>query len=172
MDWKKIVDMPDGAERDRELANALKQLPYLEDEPRRAETHRLIEAEYSLGEEDLQALTMSRLRALLSLDDAGAARIAETYEDVMNSMTGEIAFRHAAVVQTIARHQFSVEEEARLKALMPNVFGEKPAEVSVGTPGPQEPAEPYPEKRWSFFWRRKKAEGRETAEIISRGGES
>jgi hypothetical protein len=107
-------------------------------------------------DEGLRDITNARLRAILSLDDHGARSIAETYDSVMNTMPGDLAFRRAASVQTVARHEFSVDEEARLRALIPNVLGEKPKELSAPTPGPQEPAEPYPRRRWWMFWQRKK----------------
>jgi hypothetical protein len=162
-DWQKIVSMDDGPERDGQIAAGLRKLPYLEGDERDAEARRLIEAEYRLDEDGLRAVTFARLRALLSLDDEGAAKVAETYDRVMNTMPGEIAFRRAAVVQTVARHEFDAEDEARLKALLPNVFGEKPAEVSVKTPGPQEPVRPYPRRRWWQFWQRKRAQADESA---------
>jgi hypothetical protein len=82
----------------------------------------------------------------------------------MNTMPRDIAFRRAAMVQTLARHEFSAEEEARLKALLPNVFGEKPAELSVDTPGPQTPVRKYPRRRWWQFWQRKRAEAEHEAD--------
>jgi hypothetical protein len=166
-DWQRVVSMEEGPERDREIAAGLRKLPYLEGTELDSEVRKLIEAEYSLDEDGLRAVTFARLRALLSLGDEGAAKVADTYDRVMNTMPGDIAFRRAAVVQTVARHQFGAEDEARLKALLPNVLGEKPAEVSVKTPGPQEPVRPYPRRRWWQFWQRKKAQADETADVIA-----
>ena len=167
MDWQKVVEMPDGEERDRDLAALLKQLPYLDDSDREREVERLIRAEYSLDDQRLRSASLARLRSVLAQDDEGARKIAETYDTVMNRMPGDIAFRRAAVVQTVARHEFSVEEEARLRSLIPNVLGEKPSEVSVETPGPQEPVHEYPRQRWWMFWQRKKAEARRDAAEVT-----
>ncbi|HXH22091.1 MAG TPA: hypothetical protein VNN10_08680 [Dehalococcoidia bacterium] len=164
-DWQKVVSLRAGPERDREIAAGLRKLPYLEGEELAIEVRRLIDAEYSLDDEGLRSVSIARLRALLELDDDGAAKVAEAYDRTMNTMPGDIAFRRAATVQTLARHEFSAEEEARLKALLPNVFGEKPAELSVDTPGPQAPVRKYPGRRWWQFWQRKKAEAEGEADI-------
>ena len=63
---------------------------------------------------------------------------------------GEAAFRLTAFVQTLAR-ELGVDAERRLRALWPHAFGDNPREVSVATPGPEEPVEPYPSSRWSQF---------------------
>ena len=166
MDWKKVIDMPDGAGRDHEFSALIQKLPELNDAEREQEIRQMIEAEYSQDEEGLREITQTRLQAVLALDDEAARKVAETYDSVMNTMPGDIAFRRAAVVQTTARHQFSVDEEAKLRELVPNVLGEKPKEISVDTPGPQEPVEAYPKRRWWMFWQSKKAKARKDADVI------
>ena len=151
MDWKHTVDMAEGPQRDMELINQLKQLPYLDDMERRSETRSLIpEAEYSLKDEEaLRDITIARLKGVLALDDDGAHKVAATYESVMNTMPGDIAFRRAAVVQTVARHQFSVDEEARLRDLFPGVLGEKPKELQpAGAGSPLVKSK----RAWWKFW--------------------
>ena len=170
MDWEKAVKMPEGPERHQELSRLLKQLPYFDEETRRDEIKRLIEAEYSIPDDaGLRDITIARLQAILSLDDEGARSVAETYDDVMNKMPGDIAFRRAAIVQTVARHEFSVDEEARLRALIPNVLGEKPKELSVATPEPQDPVEGHSKRRWWMFWQRQREVDPEKAQRLQIG---
>ncbi|HEY7268190.1 MAG TPA: hypothetical protein VH951_00050 [Dehalococcoidia bacterium] len=152
MDWKHTIDMADGPQRDMELTSQLRQLPYLEDIELRSETRRLIEAEYSLQDEDeLRDVTIARLHSILTLNDDAAHKVATTYDSVMNTMPGDIAFRRAAVVQTVARHQFSVEEEARLRDLFPSVLGEKPKELQSATSGSPLVKETKGRPWWKFW---------------------
>jgi hypothetical protein len=153
--WSWLAEADDDT-LDERLYAELSEMARLNEGERRQRLRPLIEAEYSLPDETLHRITRVRLRTLLALDTAAAHRLADSYDSIMNSLPGEVAFRHAEMVQQVAR-DMGVEDEERLRALLPNEFGEKPGEVSVETPGPREPVEGYPRRRWSTFWRRRKA---------------
>lgn len=110
---------------------------------RRQRLRPLIDAEYHLPDEVLRRVTMARLRALLTLSQDAAERVAGSYDAIMNSLEGEIAFKRAALVQQMAR-ELSIEEEERLHSLLPNVFGDKPANLQIAKQV-EEPAAGVPE---------------------------
>ena len=89
------------------------------------------------------------------MDPETSKRIALSYDAVMNQMPGPVAMRRVSVVQTLAR-EFSPDDQARLRALVPRVFagGDKPAAAPMA---PRiAPVQQSPVKRpWWAFWKRR-----------------
>jgi hypothetical protein len=127
----------------------------MDDDERSRQIRKVFDAKEALSEEQKQGVVTTLITSLLRLDDAAAKRVAASYQSLLDAGAGDFAFQQTALIQTAA-HDLPVEDGERLRNLLPNVFGDKPAEESVKTPGPQEPAEGYPEKRWSTFWEREK----------------
>jgi hypothetical protein len=105
---------------------------------RRQRLRPLIDAEYSLPDGTLRRVTIARLRSYVTLENEAAHRVADSYDAIINNMPGDIAFRRASFEQQEARSNFSVEEEEKLHSILPNVFGDKPAELQIAEPRARE----------------------------------
>ena len=89
----------------------------------------MIVAEYALDDEHLPAFTASRLRAWVGLagENLEQAQVtASAWDDAFKRVPGEIAMRRAALVQTVARDEFSADDIDVLYELIPELVGHLP----------------------------------------------
>lgn len=119
---------------------------------------RMAHAEYALADAALRTFTLSRLKVWLELPEESARKISASYDSVMQKMPGQAAMRRVSMVQTLAR-DFSPEDEARLRLLIPGVLGALPAKQSVdrlsGPASPSTPAAPESPKKGIWPFRKK-----------------
>lgn len=89
----------------------------------------MILAEYALDDEHLPAFTASRLRAWMALAGENleqAQVVASAWDDAFKRVPGDIAMRRAALVQTVAREEFSADDIDVLYELIPQLVGHLP----------------------------------------------
>ncbi|MFH1141968.1 MAG: hypothetical protein V1724_10005 [Chloroflexota bacterium] len=150
--WGKLADTGED-EREAQMAQRYTELSSLSEEARRSRLLAMAKAEYALPDAKLSPFTRSRMRVWLKMDPENAKKVAISYSAIMNQMPGPAAMRRVALVQTLARG-FSLEDQERLAALVPQVFPGRPtivAEVLSTTPSSTPPAS---KKQWWAFWRR------------------
>ena len=125
------------------------------------ESEAMILAEYTLEDEHLHALTVSRLRSWMALleDNPEQARIVSgAYDTAFQRVPGEIAMRHATVVQMLAREEFGPEDIDVLYELIPNLVGHVPRasqealESAAATERAAVAARRAGRKPWWKFW--------------------
>jgi hypothetical protein len=152
-DWARLTDEePDS--REGTMVDRYNELAGLTEEERRTKLRAMANAEYALPDDKLRLLTVSRMRAWLSLDEATARTISSSYDVVMQQMPGDAAMRRVAMVQKLVL-EFTPEEEERLRVLAPRVFAGAPSrltglardEVSLQTTRGSN-------KAWWAFWRK------------------
>lgn len=149
--WGKLADTGED-EREAQMIQRYTELSSLSEEARRSRLLAMAKAEYALPDAKLRPLTLSRMRVWLKMDSENAGKVAVSYSAAMNQMPGPAAMRRVALVQTLARG-FSLEDQERLVALVPQVFAGRAVAASVlsATPSPTPPAS---RKQWWAFWRR------------------
>ena len=138
-----------GGEREREawMTDYSRQIAQADPGQRTGMLQSMIESEAKLDDQGQEKMALSRLKSLLKLEPNEVESLAHTYREVIARIPGPLAFKSAAVAQTVGR-QLPVEDYQRLGQLIPTVFGENPRETSVSTPGPQEPVEPFAHDRY------------------------
>lgn len=139
--WGALTEVGE-AEREPRMRARYLELAALSDGERLVRLRAMAEAEYALPDEKLRPFTTSRMRVWLGLDLPVAQTIARSYDAVMRQMPGPVAMRRVATVQTMARG-FSLEDQERLRSLVPGVFAARTDAVSVvprilTTPAPAE----------------------------------
>jgi hypothetical protein len=117
MDWATLAERP-AAEREEQLHRFYTALAALPESERLTHLRSMTTATYALPDDGFRALTASRLRAWLRLDDADASCVARSYDTVMREASANDAMRRVAVVQTLMR-DFSEDEQRRLRQLNP-----------------------------------------------------
>lgn len=149
--WRGLADVSEG-ERAAQMRVRYSELAALENEQERDERLlAMMQAEYSLPDDQLRAFTLGRLRTFIDMDPEAVGRLVRSLDTVMTRMPGTAAMRRVALVQTLAR-EFTPEEQHHLRELMPQVFGDR-------APVAQPPAEAAPaaaaaSKPWWAFWRK------------------
>jgi hypothetical protein len=153
--WGELTEAPED-ERQAQMQQRYTEVAALPDGERSTRLRAMAQAEYALPDAELRSFTISRLRALLSIDPEAARTITNTYNAVMQQMPGAIAMRRISLIQTLSR-EFSLDEQHHLRELMPGVFGDQavaaPAPTSAAAPAAQQPAVPA-KKPWWAFWRK------------------
>ena len=77
-------------------------------------------------------LRCPRLKVWLRLEPEAAKRVAASYESIAAKLSGDRADAHMSLVQDLVR-EFSVDEQGRLIALDPTVFGGVSAEMEAAS---------------------------------------
>jgi hypothetical protein len=85
----------------------------------------MVQAEYTMSDQELRAFTTSRLKVWLALPEQEAKTISAAYDAAMLKMPGPQALRRVAKVQTVAR-VMSADDLHKLRALIPNILGALP----------------------------------------------
>jgi hypothetical protein len=127
--WKELATLDPEAMEAR-MVGILNEMNALSDEERLERRLAIARTENDLTDEELRAYTLCRLRAWLKLDPPVAEKTAALLDKVMKIIPGPQAMRQIALIQTMAR-EFSVEDQGKLVALAPNVFGGAPVGLSV-----------------------------------------
>ena len=145
--WGMLVDVGE-EERKAKMLQRYGELANLSEEERRSQMLAMAGSEYDLPADKLRTFTIFRLQVWLQLEPEVAQRISASYDAAMQKMPGLQAMRRVALVQTLAR-EFSSQDQERLVALMPNVFGGLKEVIS---PHRAEEAQPAPAKKgwWPF----------------------
>ena len=124
-DWTDLTEL-EGTERVAEFARRLDVLAGAGEPTRQQALRELVTYVYDLPDEGVQDMTAARVRALLTLDQTAAHRVARSYDAVLDTMPAAIAMRRVALVQQVAR-DLSVEDRERLHELEPGIVGAEPA---------------------------------------------
>ena len=118
MHWEQLASQA-APEREARLRTFYTVLATLPEEERLARLRSMIAVTYTLPDEAFRAITESRLRAWLQLDETTAAAVAQSYDAVMREVPAGPAMRRVAVVQTLMR-DFADDEQRRLRRLNPD----------------------------------------------------
>ena len=116
-DWQELASLP-ADEREARLCEFYTELAALPEDTRKARLREMIAVTYTLSDDEFRALTESRLRTWLRLDQEVAATVARSYDAVMQEVPANAAMRRVAVVQTLLR-DFSDAEQHTLSQLNP-----------------------------------------------------
>ena len=115
--WATLVQL-DPSEREAVMLAYYTELAQLSEDERRARLREQVAAAYTLPDEDLRPLTLSRLRAWLQMEPEAAATVASSFDAVMREVNANVAMRRVGFVQTLMR-EFSDQEQQRLRLLNP-----------------------------------------------------
>ncbi len=144
-------------EREAAMRRGFEELASLPEAERQARIRPMLQTLYvTLSDDQLRSYTISRIRVWLQMDSAMVDTLAKSYDIVIDSMPGPIAMKHITLVQTLS-HQFSLEEQDRLRVLYPRVFGALPSVAPVRQPAAVKDtpaATPAPKKSGWKFWKR------------------
>ncbi len=116
-DWAALAGL-EASDREAAMLAYYSELAALPEDERQARLRQQVATAYSLPDEDLRPLTLSRLRAWLQMEPDAAATVASSYDAVMRDVTASVAMRRVGFVQTLMR-EFSDEEQRRLRSLNP-----------------------------------------------------
>ena len=119
--WGALNEM-DGDARVQEMRTRSEALADLDEAARGQQAQSMILSEYQLDDSTLQDFTESRLRAWIAVagDDLSRAQsVATAYDKAFERVSGQIAMRRSAIVQTVARNRFTPEDIDVLYELMP-----------------------------------------------------
>jgi hypothetical protein len=128
IEWTGLIDAGE-AEREAQMVARYTELAALSEDDRRERLKAMARAEYALPDDKLRTFTIARMRSWLQLEEEQAQRVAGSYDAVMQNMPATIAMRRVALVQTLAL-EFSAEDEARLRRLMPRIFAGAPSRTT------------------------------------------
>lgn len=148
--WALLTEVSE-SERQARMRETYVALASLPEADRRTRMLAMVRAEYALPDEQLRPFTMSRLRVWLQFPTDIAMTVAMTYDAAMEQMPGPAAMRRVALVQTLAR-EFSREDEAKLRQLVPRVFAGLPDRELLAAARTIPPPQPPPQRRrfWPF----------------------
>ena len=150
--WGSLANVSD-TERESQMLARYAELARLTEEERRSRLLAMAQAEYSLPDEKLRPFTISRIKVWLKVEMETARLIASSYDAVMDMMPGTAAMRRIALVQTLAS-SFTLEDQSKLRILVPRVFAGKPDISNVVNPVPEKLEEKAQTKSKWAFWKK------------------
>lgn len=118
LDWQDLAAQP-ADKRETNLRAFYTELGALPEATRIARLRDMVAVTHTLPDEAFWALTESRLRVWLQLDQETAVIAACSYDAVMREVPANAAMRRVAVVQTLLR-DFSDAEQHQLSQLNPD----------------------------------------------------
>jgi len=148
--WAELGDMEE-EQRESLMEERYLELAALSEEERQAQLRALAPVEYTLPDDKIWPFHRSRLRTWLRMDQSAARRVADSYHEVMQQMPADIAMRRVSIVQTVAR-SVSLDEQERLRALVPRVFGEASTGTGEATKGQSAAGGEKAKRPWWRFW--------------------
>ena len=148
--WAELGDMEE-EQRESLMEERYLELAALSEEERQAQLRALAPVEYTLPDDKIWPFHRSRLRTWLRMDQSAARRVADSYHEVMQQMPADVGMRRVSIVQTVAR-SLPLEEEERLRDLVPRVFGETPHGVTEAPESLRETVGDKQRKPWWRFW--------------------
>ena len=119
--WKAMARQ-EAEEREESMIAEYTELAGLVEEDRVGRMQALAESVLDLPGTQRRDFTLSRLKVWLRLEPEAAAKVAATYESIAAGLSGDRAEAHMSLVRELVG-EFSPEEQDRLIALDPTVFG-------------------------------------------------
>ena len=119
--WKAMARR-DAEEREESMVYEYAELADLAEEDRVGRMQALAESVLDLPGTQRREFTLSRLKVWLRLEPEAAERVAATYESIAAGLSGDRADAHMSLVRDLVG-EFTPEEQDRLIALDPTVFG-------------------------------------------------
>ncbi len=144
--WTALGNLDD-SERESRILAKYNELAELSDVQRPDRVLPLVRAEFDLFDDKLRAITVSRLRVWLQMDAGAAKGIATAYSAAMQQMPADAAMRRATQAARL-RNEFSEEEQEKLLALAPDLFGAAAPPPPTRAPAPQPAAQQTSTRRW------------------------
>ncbi len=149
-EWARLAELGD-AEREPQMQARYIELADVSEAERRSRLKSMAQAEQALPDGKLRSLMVSRLRVWLGMEQETAQRVAGSYDAVMNQMPAAESMRQFTAVQSTAR-TFSLEEQDRLRVLIPRVLGSQHiSAVRTSPSASDDTAAPQRKRGWSFF---------------------
>jgi CheY-like chemotaxis protein len=143
--WTSLGNLDD-TERESRILSKYTELAEASEAQREDRVLPLVRAEFDLFDEKLRAITVSKLRVWLQMDASAAKSIAGAYSAAMQQMPADAAMRRATQAARL-RNEFSEEEQGKLLALSPDLFG-RVAPPPPTRPAPQSAAQQTSNRRW------------------------
>lgn len=143
--WTSLGNLDD-AERESRILSKYTELAEASEAQREARVLPLVRAEFDLFDEKLRAITVSKLRVWLQMDTSAAKSIAGAYSTAMQQMPADAAMRLATQAARL-RTAFSEEEQDKLLALAPDLFG-RVAPPAAPRAVPSSAAQQTSNRRW------------------------
>ena len=143
--WTSLGNLDD-AERESRILSKYTELAEVSEAQREDRVLPLVRAEFDVFDEKLRAITVSRLRVWLRMDTAAAKGISTAYRAAIQQMPADAAMRLATQAARL-RTEFSEEEQDKLLALAPDLFG-RVAPPPPTRPAPQSAAQQTSNRRW------------------------
>ena len=142
--WFALGGQDDG-DRESAMLDKFSQIAALSERELSDSVTTLLRAEHDMLEDVLRAMTVSRLRVLLRMDEQAASVVSVSYGAAVQHLPSEQAMLHVAIAQRL-RDDFSDEEQERLLAIDPAIFGaiQQRPRVSSQQAEPETPAR----RRW------------------------
>src|SRR5690606_18446326 len=118
---------------------------------------KIVDATYSMTDEHLHTMTLSRLRSFLRMEEKAAHDVGHAFEKVANELPADQAMRRVMMLQKVGA-EMSLEEQAHLRAIVPSALGDAPTNADDTTTLPsarqaEAAAEPDEKRPWWAFWR-------------------
>lgn len=153
-EWTRLASLSEH-EREAYLEEYYTELAGLPEEERSGHLEAMISQVYSLPEDEIVALTRSRLKAWTRMEPEAARKVAGSYEAVMSTMPGSIAWQRVSVVRSAAK-ALSPEEQAAIRSLNPHVLPPDPAmgPASSTHKSQAQAAARTVRSPWWAFWKR------------------
>ena len=129
--WKAMA-RSEAVEREEGMVLEYTELAGLSEEDRTGRMQALADAVLDLPATQRRDFALSRLKVWLRLEPEAAKRVAASYESIAAKLSGDRADAHMSLVQDLVR-EFSVDEQGRLIALDPTVFGGVSAEMEAAS---------------------------------------
>ena len=122
--WKAMARL-EAEEREESMVGEYTELAALAEDERVGRMQALAESVLDLPATQRRDFTLSRLKVWLRLEPEAAKKVAATYELIAAGLSGDRADAHMSLVRELVS-EFSPEEQDRLIALAPTVFGGAP----------------------------------------------
>lgn len=150
--WGALSDL-DAQERESQMLVRYQELAGLSPEGREEKLLAMAHTEYSLPDDRLKEFTRSRIMVWIRMDADDVQKVADSYEAVMKRLPGTMAMRRVGVVQTVSR-EIEPDQRDRIREIVPNVFSDRPTEVSRSASAASTATPPRQKKPWWAFWRK------------------
>ena len=130
--WKAMARQ-EAEEREESMVIEYAELAGLAEEDRIGRMQALADSVLDLPATQRRDFTLSRLKVWLRLEPEAATKVAATYESIAAGLSGDRADAHMSLVRELVG-EFSPEEQDRLIALDPTVFGGAPTLAQSTSP--------------------------------------
>ena len=155
-EWGTLITLDEEA-RIQEMATRFTAAGQMPDGERDEAIQNIVNATYAMSDADLHAMTLSRLRSFLRMEEHAAHDVGHAFERVANELPADQAMRRVIMLQKVS-HDMSLEEQARLRAIVPSALGDAPTAADDTTILPSDraaaaEAEDSEKRPWWAFWR-------------------